>query len=83
MLKLQASPGRGGEGVVCMFEAMSSSGKSILRRLVKAYIMDVWEEKYVGYMAILHVLNNPVLTLRLGILGISLGLMGKGTVKLY
>ena len=90
MLKLQASLGSS----YARFEAMSSLDKSsfVLRNelweehfesllpLVEAYIIDIWEERNLGYMAMLNVLNNPVLTLQLGILGKLLGLMG-GIVK--
>ena len=90
MLNLQASLG----GSYARFEAMSSLDKSsfVLRNelweehfesllpLVEAYIIDIWEELNLGYMAMLNVLNNPVLTLQLGILGKLLGLMG-GIVK--
>ena len=55
-----------------------------LLALVKAYIIDIWEERKSSYMVMLSVLNNPVLTLQLGILGELLGLMGrivKGCVR--
>ena len=45
-----------------------------LLSLVKAYFIDIWEE---GYVAMVNVLNNSVLTLQLGILGKLLGLMGR------
>ena len=71
LLKLKASLG----GSYARFEAMSSLDKSSfvlgnelweehfesLLALVKVYIIDIWE-------AMLNVLNNPVLTLQLGIL---------------
>ena len=61
-----------------------SYGKSILSLywLFKAYIIDILEE--LGYRVMLSVLNNPALTLQLGILGKLLGLMGrivKGCVR--
>ena len=55
-----------------------------LLALVKAYIIDIWEERKSKYMVMLSVLNNPVLTLQLGILGKLLWLMGrivKGCVR--
>ena len=83
--KLKASLG----GSYARFEAMSSLDKSSnelweehfesLQALVKAYIIDLWED-----MAMLSVLNSAVLTLQLGILGKLLGLMGrivKGCVR--
>ena len=87
MLKLKASLG----GSYARFEAMSSLDKSSfilgnelweehfesLLALVKAYIINIWENENLSYMVMLSVLNNPVLTLQLGILGKLLGLMGR------
>ena len=94
LLKLKASLG----GSYARFEAMSSLDKSSfvlgnelweehfesLLALVKAYIIDIWRNENLSYMVMLSVLNNPVLTLQLGILGKLLGLMGrivKGCVR--
>ena len=89
LLKLKASLG----GNYARFEAMSSLDKSSfvlgnelweehfesLLVLVKAYIIDIiyGRNENLSYMVMLSVLNNPVLTLQLGILGILLGLMGR------
>ena len=87
LLKLKASLG----GSYARFEAMSSLDKSSfvlgnelweehfesLLALVKAYIIDIWEERY---MVMLSVLNNPVFTLQLGILGKLLGRIVKRCV---
>ena len=94
LLKLRASL----EGSYARFEAMSSLDKSSfvlgnelreehfesLLALVKAYIIDIWEERKSKLLVMLSVLNNPALTLQLGILGKLLGLMGrivKGCVR--
>ena len=91
LVKLKASLG----GSYARFEAMSGLDKSSfvlgnelweehfesLLALVKAYIIDIWEERN---MVMLSVLNNPILTLQLGILGKLLWLMGrivKGCVR--
>ena len=87
LVKLKASLG----GSYARFEAMSSLDKSSfvlgnelweehfesLLALVKAYIIDIWGNENLSYMVMLSVLNNPVLTLQLGILGKLLGLMGR------
>ena len=94
LLKLKASLG----GSYARFETMSSLDKSLfvlgnelweehfesLLALVKAYIIDVWEERKSKLYGDVSVLNNPVLTFQLGILGKLLGLMGrivKGCVR--
>ena len=90
LLKLKASLGSS----YARFEAMDKSsfvlGNELweehfesLLALVKEYIIDIWEERK-SNPVMLSVLNNPVLTLQLGILGKLLGLMGrivKGCVR--
>ena len=91
LLKFQASLG----GSYARFEALDKSsfvlGNELweehfesLLALVKAHIIEIWEGKILGYMVMPNVLNNPVLTLQLGNLGILLRLMGrivKGSVR--
>ena len=49
--------------------------------LVKVHIIDIWEERKSKVM--LSVLNNPALTLQLGILGKLLGLMMQNSEGMY
>ena len=77
-------------GSYARFEAMSSLDKSLFVYIYigKSILSLYWQSVYIsltyGRIGYMNVLNNPALTLQLGILGKLLGLMGrivKGCVR--